>query len=353
MSLDLGVQIGGQDMELLFDSLSELETFRNKKSCVKSGRWFSWQNALSDHFGEYWATRILLTFLYPDEKSPDDRSGKTFADLRQGDDEPGAGGLRLALRCTSWETWYSIKALKIGGNPLWDFYSQTVKEVKTPQHGLARTRSMVHGQWRFDRQLVMIAKTLQDMDQLSEVLQYHETSFVHLKDKAGEALQHFSEDLWYYVLGLLGTRGSSLCVYNSPPECYVPLLDETDDGGASQDFLLGDWKSLVLLEQSSKCPELCSDLGLTVSKPMRLVFQLYECGQFQRGKKLLTTLLNRLPDTKLIEDIHQRLRTTSNSNPNSRLGLREVQSLVETSGVFEVRSIYHPAKIDKDSFKSN
>jgi prephenate dehydrogenase len=38
MSLDLGVQIGGQDMELLFDSLSELETFRNKKSCVKSGR---------------------------------------------------------------------------------------------------------------------------------------------------------------------------------------------------------------------------------------------------------------------------------------------------------------------------
>ena len=47
----------------------------------------------------------------------------------------------------------------------------------------------------------MIAKTLQDMDTLSEVLQFHETSFVHLKDKAGEALQHFSEDLWYYVLG--------------------------------------------------------------------------------------------------------------------------------------------------------
>ena len=76
MSLDLGVQIGGQDMELLFDSLSELETFRNKKSCLKSGRWFSWQNALSDHFGEYWATRMLLTFLYPDEKSPDNRSGR-------------------------------------------------------------------------------------------------------------------------------------------------------------------------------------------------------------------------------------------------------------------------------------
>jgi hypothetical protein len=131
---------------------------------------------------------MLLTFLYPDEKSPDDRSGKTFAGLRQGDDEPGAGGLHLALRCTSWETWYSIKALKIGGNPLWDFYSQTVKEVKTPQHGLARTRSMVHGQWRFDRQLVMFVKTLQDIDQLSEVLQYHETSFIHLKDKAGEAL---------------------------------------------------------------------------------------------------------------------------------------------------------------------
>ena len=80
---------------------------------------------------------------------------------------------------------------------------------------------------------------------------------------------------------------------------------------------------------------------------MRLVFQLYERGQFQRGKKLLITLLNRLPDTKLIAGIHQRLRKTSNSKPNS------VQSLIKTSGVFEVRSIYHPVKIDKDSFKSN
>eukprot|EP00435_Cladocopium_sp_Y103_P009564 s2573_g2.t1 len=145
MSLDLGVQIGGEDMELLFDSLSEIDTFRNKKSCVKSGRWFSWQNCCADHFGEFWATRMLLTFLHPDEKSKDDRSGKTFAELRQGEDEPGAGGLRLALRCTSWETWYAIKAVKIGGNPLWDFYARTVKEVKTPEHGLARTGSMALG----------------------------------------------------------------------------------------------------------------------------------------------------------------------------------------------------------------
>ena len=87
----------------------------------------------------------------------------------------------------------------------------------------------------------MIAKALQDMYTLSEVLQFHETSFVHLKDKAGEALQHFSEILvlcpWFLV-----TRGSSLCVYNSPPGCYVPLLDETDDGGTSQAVLLGGWK---------------------------------------------------------------------------------------------------------------
>ena len=80
---------------MLFDSLAELETFRNKKSCVKSGRWFSWQNACQDHFPEFWASRMLLQSLHEDEKSPDDdaRSAHTFADLRK--DDNGAGGLRL------------------------------------------------------------------------------------------------------------------------------------------------------------------------------------------------------------------------------------------------------------------
>ena len=356
MSLDLGVQINGvEDLEMLFDSLAELETFRNKKSCVKSGRWFSWQNACQDHFPEFWASRMLLQSLHEDEKSPDDdaRSAHTFADLRK--DDNGAGGLRLALRCCSWKTWYSVMVLKIGGAPLWHWYSDTVKQVKTASQGLARTLLMSGDQWRSDPQFGHLAKTLQDMGVLDEVLKYHRKSFVHLGQNAHVALRAFGEDLWYYVLGLLGKRGSSLCMYCSPPECYACILHESEDIGQNAlQEMAADWKLLKLLEQSSnkKCSEVAADLQLTVSKPMRLVFQLFECGRFSSGKKLMTTLLKRLPDTKLIEDVHQRLRTTSNSNPNSRLGTREVQSLVETSLAFESRRIPHPARLDRGSFKS-
>lgn len=361
MSLDLGVEISSvDDMEQLFDALAELDTVRNKKSCVKSGRWFSWMNSCEDHLPEWWATRMLLQSMHECEKSPDqhNQTGKTtFADLRK-DDHDGsgaAGGLRLALRCQSWQCWFSIKALQIPGRVLWQWYSGTVKKIKTPLQGLKRTIDMSGDQWRYDSQFEMLAKTLEDQTVLEEVLRYHKESFVHLGQKAIGALQDFSQDLWHYVLGLLGKRGSSLATYTSPPECYAYILDDSED--AAQDALTKmseDWKTLILLEQSSnkKCSDLASDLGLTVSKPMRLIFQLFSCARVDAGKKLLTTLLKRFPDTKLIEDIHQRLRTTSNSNPNSRLGLREVQSLVETSLAFESRGIPHPAHLDRASFKS-
>ena len=359
MSLDLGVKLEtADDMEKLFESLAELETFRHKKSCVKSGRWFSWANACHDHFPEFWATRMLLKSMHESEQSPDDHShsGKTFSELRKDDDGHGAGGLRLALRCCSWQMWYSISALKLPGDVLWKWHSAMVKQIKTPQQGLVRNMEMSGDQWRFDSQFEMLAKTLEDKPQMEKILKYHSASFVHLGPSAAqEALQNFSQDLWHYVVGLLGKRGSSQSMYTSPPECYACILHSNEDIAQNAlDWMMDDWKNLMLLEQSAnkKCTDLASDLGLTVSKPMRLVYQLFSCGRIAGGRQLLKALLKRLPDTKLIEDIHQRLRTTALSNPSNKLGLREVQTLIETSGVFEERKILHPAKLDRTAFKS-
>ena len=355
IALDLGVEIKGPDgLELLFESLAELDTFRNKRSCVKSGRWFSFQNACQDHFPEFWATRMLLQSLHPEEKSPDDpvRSGKSFADLRK--DEGAAGGLKLAVRCCSWETWYSVAALQIGAKPLWKWYSDTIKLTKTPTHNLSRSQSKADGMWMADTQLTKLVETLYNMEDLSMVLEYHQASNVHLGDRAPKALQNFTFDLWYYILGLLGKRGSTLSVFGRPPDCYAMLTDQDIDAQGSFELLQSDWKNLMLLEQSSspQCSELASDLGLAVSKPMRLIFQLFETGMVTEGKQLLMTVLKRLPDTKVVEDIHQRLRTAANGNANARLGLREVQSLVESSGVLESRKICHPARLDRATFKS-
>ena len=207
---------------------------------------------------------------------------------------------------------------------------------------------MADGMWMADTQLTKLVEALYNMEDLSMVLEYHEASFVHLGDRAQKALQNFTFDLWYYILGLLGKRGSTLSVFGRPPDCYAMITDQDIDAQGSFELLQSDWKDLMLLEQSTspQCSELASDLGLAVSKPTRLIFQLFETGMVTEGKQLLMTVLKRLPDTKVVEDIHQRLRTAANGNANARLGLREVQSLVESSGVFESRKICHPARLD-------
>eukprot|EP00438_Fugacium_kawagutii_P005363 Skav207100 [mRNA] locus=scaffold2123:117802:122235:+ [translate_table: standard] len=348
LSLDMGGHV--DNLEMLFESLAELETFRNKKSTVKTGRWFSFQNAASDHFKEFWASRMLLQALYPSEKSPDERnlSGKSFAELRK--EDGSAGGLRLALRCTSWEVWYSITALVVGAKPLWKWYGATIKEVKTPSDAMQRAILLSGEYWMMDDQLTHLVKSFADMDELGSVLQYHKESFFHFGERADTSLKNFVEDLFYYILGLLGKRASSLSAFNRPPDCYGKLLHE-DPAVAHGSFqmLVSDWKNLMLLEHSSNehCVELASDMGLTVSKPMRIVYQLYEGGFVREARQLFVALVKRFPDTKLVEDVHQRLRMASLGNPNGKLGLREVQSLVETSLVFESRKINHPARAKK------
>lgn len=357
IALDMSVSIRGpDDMEALFSALAELETFRKKSSTVKSGRWFSWHNAAADHLPEWWSTRLLLKFLNPEEISPDERKPKDFNDLRKADAQgPGAGGLRLALRCLSWQNWFSISALQLGGKPLYKFHSKNIKQIKHPKDGLLRNQDLAWKKWMRDEQLIGLVKVFHDSEAFSKILEYHQECVFHLDSKADEALAAFEEDIFWYTLNLLGKRGCSLCAHGSPPECYAGVLSDREDTAQDGlDFLNADWNTVVLLEQSSNqgCSDLALDLGLTISMPMRLVFQLFEAGRTQEGIRLLTSLLKRLPDTKAIEDVHQRLRTTSNSNPNSHLGLRELQSLVETSGVLEERRVENRACLDKESFKS-
>jgi hypothetical protein len=38
---------------------------------VKSGRWFSWHNGCESQYHEFWSTRMLLSFGYPNATDPD------------------------------------------------------------------------------------------------------------------------------------------------------------------------------------------------------------------------------------------------------------------------------------------
>ena len=92
------------DFQHLFEALaSRLDSYRIKKSAVKKGRWFSWHNGCQDHHAEYFATRMLLSWGYPNEPNPDD-SSKSLNELRAAGDS--LGGLKLGLQCMSFKNRY-------------------------------------------------------------------------------------------------------------------------------------------------------------------------------------------------------------------------------------------------------
>lgn len=114
-------------------------------SPVKSGRWFSWNQVCDDQFAEFWASRMLLEFKYG--KPDDNDATTTFNELRN-----GIGGLKLALQCLKWPTWFNVQILRLGGKPLYDRYTRTVEAVRSPQQGLLKSFEMSQ-HWMSDQQL--------------------------------------------------------------------------------------------------------------------------------------------------------------------------------------------------------
>ena len=133
------------DLQELFLRVADLPSWNKKMSPVKSGRWFSWNQVCVDQFEEFWASRMLLEFKYGKPEG----TSQTFNELRLS----GNGGLKLALLCLTWATWFNVQILRLGGKPLYDWYTRTVEAVRSPQQGLQQAFQMSQ-HWMSDQQLV-------------------------------------------------------------------------------------------------------------------------------------------------------------------------------------------------------
>lgn len=339
-----------QDYEQLFNSLASLETWRLKKSCVKGSRWFSWHQACCEHYEEFFATRMLLTWAYPHEKSPDEGGSKMMKDLRKDD----LGGLKLALQCLSWKTWYGITVLKLADSSLWEWYANTVKVVKNPTQGLERCLESSVAGWMIDGQFQGLVGALLQEASFEKVRIYGALSVQFLGEEGAETeLQNFVDTFWHYVIELMGHRSRTMSKFSVGAEAYAKLLG--NDGVAAADarcLMLSDWKCLWGMESSvNKDPqELAADLRDAISKPLRLAMQLQETNRPEEARDILKALLIRLPDSKLVEDLHQRLRTEAKANAQQSLRPRELQGLIQTSNALESRNILHPARLTRDAF---
>ena len=165
-----------------------------------------------------------------------------------------------------------------------------------------------------------------------------------------ELLDSFVFVMFYYVRTLFCKRASSMSKFTSPPEIYSKILSsDEEEAEMTLANILSDWRTLLLLEQS-KYQELASDLNLTVSKPVRLAFTFFDAGKTDAAIGIMKSMLLVVPDTKLIEDIHQKVRVDSGANAKLNQSCAETQNIRRNSGLLEARGIPHTAQINRVTF---
>ena len=158
IGLDMGMDVRtNDDLIQIFQGLVErLKSTHTKLAPVKTSRWFSWHQACSDQLEEWWALRMLLVHTYPHEP-PIDSCTKSFTSLRNEN-----VGVKLALYCLTWRCWLSVNVLYLAGQPLWTWFSDLVRSVKTPDDGLKRTIWLAQN-WRHDDQFRNLIQVFQEL----------------------------------------------------------------------------------------------------------------------------------------------------------------------------------------------
>eukprot|EP00438_Fugacium_kawagutii_P029590 Skav213422 [mRNA] locus=scaffold38:257004:267612:+ [translate_table: standard] len=300
--------------------------------------WFSWHESAHQLIREWHATKMLLgwyhgTHTLPDPDSAELLNKKTFQEFRK-----GYGGLKLAYLVCSEENWQNTILLLEAGRPLWSWYANEIIECKGGEAGLSYALNMANS-W-FDCEQLM---------GLASLLTSKSLTVFHSIARWSEDMNAFSDKATRYIVNLMGQRAMSLSKHSAPPYSWAQVL--SNDPNAIQDLKL-DWQYLTEVEHS-KAPfaeSLAQDLRLCFDAPTRLVCLQYLAGEVEGALETLKSILGNLPDAKVVEDVHQRLRVSQKKHSNDVMTRAKIQMIVNQSGVLEARGVKHVGKITKDSF---
>ena len=331
--------VGASDQDLWEALPGKMKSWRIKGGCTKPSRWFSWNEAAADNLSEFAASRMVLEWYLGlgTDQSPDDidQPQLCFKD---------AAGLKLCYLGHSWVTWENAHVISRLQEPCWEYYSRQLHEIKTVQDSLTETQSMSTG-WNRHWSLTKTANILVFEEHWHDLLPWVQ-----------EPVQ-FMRKVMDYGLELLANRCATFSKYGSPPECYSKVLsDPVPDSINAMKLMKADWLCLQGVECSGvpKASVLAADLRLTFDPCMRytaLQFQSHGWRvTYQEGRDLLQFLTATFPDSKIVEDCHQLLRTATGPKAHQKLAGTCVQQLLTNSDILECRGMPHPARLTRDKF---
>ena len=229
----------------------------------------------------------------------------------------------------------------------WDWYTAEVTRVKTPEHGLKRSIELSGVGWMQQQHIqLMIQNSLCDQANLR---------FMQISQ--GDVI---ADDAVMLVWHLVRRRCWSSSKHDCPPECYAGIASAAPERMQSGIVAMkSDWEHLMVLEQEchndNKAMKLWEDITFALSPAIRLLFLLFERDAWRvqslAGRKYLRCFLCKLPDNKLVEDIHHSIRTESRGNPNKKMMFSTMQYLVLNSRALESRGIAHLPALTLEVFE--
>ena len=321
-----------EDQVAVFNALASLNSWSRKDAFPRGSRWFSWHECAHRGLAEWHGSRLLFEHYFGEEVCDPD--------------EPNAGGdsgLKNAYLCLSEENWENVVVMLECERPLWSWYTGQIQNIKTGQDSFRYYANMATT-WDSDFQLMELASLLgRRSREVFEKASYWSRDLPALGRK-----------IFKFVTSLMGHRASSLSKHSAPPFCWAELIFPNDcDIDTVLTLMSKDWKRLLALEQSvvAGAQELAEFLRLCLDPCSRIMVQAFETYSFQMAEGpfvILRQLFGNMPDAKLVEDTHQRVRVSQKKQPNKSLTMGQIQQVVNDSNVWESRGVEVLAKCQKN-----
>eukprot|EP00435_Cladocopium_sp_Y103_P045777 s167_g13.t1 len=351
-----------------WNALPNLDGFRTKQTLPKPSRWFAWNQAVEEKLPEWTALKCVLAYHFDGNEGldPDDAYEKRQLDAMAKESaqatekksmrqefgklkEKLGGGLKLCFHIMSNKLLQMVKIIALCTRPVWSWYSHSIKEVLNAEHQVQKLIALQRN-WVKERHLQRLAALPMSVsEELVHLLDNYSSSF----DDTGPKVLELSQRL-------LKHRCWSLSKASAPPDCYAGLLSSDPiEQKAAASLLRADHRNLLELESlvantGQRPPKILQDINVVCTPAIRLLFLSFEEGSYHHqtpgGLHLLRGMLQTLPDSKIVEDVHGTLRKESKKAPNKRQTAQALQELVCNSPVLATRRIQHKAFVTREVF---
>ena len=310
--------VSAADYDALFDALTDMASFNFKGPLCKIARWFAWWELCLFHLPELWGLKCVLEFYF-------DLSGKpqlgsmplgSAADPREELRRLriANGGFRLAWSLIDESLVLYTDALFLIGQPSWTAHSKRAEKIKSPIQGAVHNGRMSRGGWRREVNDIITAGLRHPGNHIRLGILSPTSDLVRsatlTADIAGLTMGLAGFRFWTAMLefGLPLLRYSAVIASDRQWRTEAVALVRNDFSA------MKNWEEAALVDSGAR--EVNDAMPFKDRKPVRIMWELHEAAGYdpldQMCQRFSRTAFEVLPDSRVIEEIHQYLRDHEN-----------------------------------------